>query len=158
MLQDKRILNEEEILKELDSGNVTLINGGSDIDDSIDSDDEMVIFDFDENDTAVDIGFNPIDNIGDPSEIERQELNTLRTDLSFFNNTVASLLVSIYKDLFEEDTILEKKIIWQIGLNYEGLRNEKIRLFDDPILIAHDITTIVRYEHWQNWDRITTIV
>lgn len=76
-----------------------------------------------------------------------------KAELSLINiaNTVAYLLEIIRQDLSEEDIALERKIAWQIGLNYKTLLNEKVGLFPDPSLISNDNVAIVRYEHWSKF-------
>lgn len=79
--------------------------------------------------------------------------NKAELSLLDINNTVAYLLEIIRHDLSADDIALEKKIAWQVGVNYKALLNEKVGLFTDPVLISNDSAVIVRYEHWQNWRR-----
>lgn len=77
------------------------------------------------------------------------------TELSLIDikNTVAYLLEIIRQDLSADDVALEKKIAWQVGVNYKKLLKEKVGLFTDPVLFSNESAIIVRYKHWQNWRR-----
>jgi len=141
----------EDAVKEFDNRIDKAINDENEMLEEVDGGSEESISDYDEDGNEITGRFTSIENIGDPSEADRQELNTLRTDLSLFNDTVAFLLWLIHQDLSEEDIVLEKKIAWQIGGNYDVLLREKVGLFTDPILVAHDFATVIRYEHWQSY-------
>lgn len=140
----KNILEEKIRKKESENKEVSDVqNVDSDLTEEDESTDEA--FDYDEDGNEINQKIPLIENIADASQTPIE----IKVDIALISDTVRYLLEVIRQDLSEEDMVLEKKIAWQIGCNYEGLLFEKVGLFTDPVLIAHDIATVVRYEHWQ---------
>lgn len=121
------------------------------IEDNIDSDtdDESSDYDADGGEVARKIPF--IEAIETAYYTAEETEKNAELSLIDIKNTVAYLLEIIRQDLSADDIALEKKIAWQVGVNYKKLLKEKVGLFTDPVLISNDSAVIVRYEHWQNW-------
>ena len=141
----KNILEEKIRKKETDNKQVSDVqNEDTDLTEEDESSDDS--FDYDEDGNELNQKTPLIENIADTYQTSIET----KVDIALIRDTVRYLLEVIRQDLSEEDMVLEKKIAWQIGSNYEALLFEKVGLFTDPVLIAHDIATVVRYEHWHS--------